>query len=153
MKFLAAEPLDRATSDSMADRCQALIEERGGWGFWAVEAKANQEFLGFVGLHIPSAPVPFAPCVEVGWRLGVQHWGQGFATEAARESLRYGFEVLGLKEIVSFTAVGNVRSRAVMERLGMSDAGTFEHPFHGEGSPLRLHALYRLQRPVSPQEG
>jgi RimJ/RimL family protein N-acetyltransferase len=65
---LFPSPLTREESDSMADRCQSLIAERG-WGFWAVELKANGVFIGFVGLHIPTAPLPFSPCTEVGWRL------------------------------------------------------------------------------------
>ncbi len=145
MEFFPA-PLDRAASDAMADRCQALIAERG-WGFWAVELKHTNEFIGFVGLHIPSAELPFSPCVEVGWRLALRYWGKGFATEAARGSLRVGFELLGLPEIVSFAAVHNVKSRAVMERLGMREAvSTFEHPGVPADSPLRQHCLYRLSR-------
>lgn len=136
-------PLTRAESDAMADRCQLLIEERG-WGFWAAECKSSHEFVGFVGLHVPSAELPFSPCVEVGWRLAFQHWGKGFASEAAKEALRVGFHSLGLKEIVSFAAVGNLRSRAVMERLGMRESGTFEHPQVPEALGLRRHCLYRL---------
>lgn len=142
MEFFPS-PLTRAESDAMAGRCQLLIEERG-WGFWAAECKASREFVGFVGLHVPSAELPFSPCVEVDWRLAFQHWGKGFASEAAREALRVGFHLLRLKEIVSFTAVGNRRSRAVMERLGMRETGTFEHPQVPEGLGLRLHCLYRL---------
>lgn len=137
--------LTRIESDAVADRCQSLIEERG-WGFWAVEAKANQEFIGFVGLHTPSAELPFAPCVEVGWRLAFQHWGKGFATEAAKEAIRVGFQLLGLLEIVSFTAVRNLRSRKLMKRLGMQAAGTFGHPHVPESSDLREHCLYRMER-------
>ena len=144
MEYLS-EPLTRAASDAMADRCEALLQERG-WGFWAAEYKATGEFAGFVGLHVPSPALPFSPCVEIGWRLAVHHWGRGLATEAAREALRAGFELLGLTSIVSFTALGNVRSRAVMVRLGMREAGTFEHPHVPEGSPLRPHCLYRLGR-------
>lgn len=135
--------LTRAESDAMADRCQFLIEERG-WGFWAAEYKATHEFIGFVGLHTPSAELPFSPCVEVGWRLAFSQWGKGLATEAAKEALRVGFHSLGLKEIVSFAAVGNFRSRAVMERLGMRESGTFEHPQVPKALGLRLHCLYRL---------
>ena len=143
MEFYPA-PLDRAASDAMADDCQSLIEERG-WGFWALETKVGREFIGFVGLHTPAPELPFSPCVEVGWRLAFQHWGKGFATEAARNALRVGFELLGLPEIVSFTPVQNSRSRAVMERLGMREAPeTFEHPNVPVGSPLRQHCLYRL---------
>jgi RimJ/RimL family protein N-acetyltransferase len=140
-----AEPLTREASDALADRFQALLEERG-CGFWVTEDKASGQFVGFVGLHIPSAALPFSPCVEIGWRLAAHYWGRGLATEAAREALRAGFERLGLAEIVSFTTIGNVRSRAVMRRLGMRAAGTFEHPHVPEGSPLRRHCLYRLRR-------
>lgn len=75
--------LSRTDSDAMAERCQALITERG-WGFWALEAKRDNEFIGFVGLHVPAPGLPFSPCVEVGWRLAAKHWGNGLATEAAR---------------------------------------------------------------------
>jgi RimJ/RimL family protein N-acetyltransferase len=142
MEFFPAT-LTQAESDAMADRCQLLIEERG-WGFWAAECKATREFIGFVGLHTPSAELPFSPCVEVGWRLAFPYWGKGFASEAAKEALLVGFHSLGLKEVVSFTAVGNLRSRAVMERLGMQECGTFDHPQVPEGLGLRRHCLYRL---------
>ena len=142
MEFFPS-PLTRTESDAMADRCQLLIKERG-WGFWAAESKATQEFIGFVGLHTPSAELPFSPCVEVGWRLGFQHWGKGFASEAANGALHVGFQLLGLREIVSFTTLRNVRSRAVMERLGMQASGTFYHPQVPESSGLRQHCLYRL---------
>ncbi|HYE37309.1 GNAT family N-acetyltransferase [Methylocaldum sp.] len=136
-------PLDQAASDAMAERIRALIDERG-WGLWATELKRTGEFIGFVGLHVPSPALPFAPCVEIGWRLAYRHWGQGYATEAAKGALRIGFDVLNLPEIVSFTAVGNTRSRAVMERLGMQLAGeTFQHPALPAGHPLREHCLYR----------
>jgi RimJ/RimL family protein N-acetyltransferase len=139
-------PLTRAESDAVADRCQTFISERG-WSFWAVETRAESEFIGFVGLHIPAAELPFSPCVEVGWRLAEKHWGKGYATEAARGALRVGFEKLGLLEIVSFTAVGNIRSRAVMEKLGMLESKeTFEHPKIPLGHVLREHCLYRLSR-------
>lgn len=137
--------LTRAESDAMADRCEALIRERG-WGFWAAETKDAGEFIGFVGLHTPSASLPFSPCVEIGWRLAFEHWGKGLASEASRGALRVAFQSLDLKEIVSFTAVGNHRSRAVMERLGMRESGTFDHPQVPEDSPLRVHSLYRLSR-------
>lgn len=135
--------LTRAESDAMADRCQLLIEERG-WGFWAAECKATGEFIGYVGLHVPSAELPFSPCVEVGWRLAFRHWGKGLASEAGKEALRIGFNLLGLRETVSFAAVGNLRSRAVMERLGMRDSGTFENPHPTEKIGLRTLCLYRL---------
>ncbi|MCY7335377.1 MAG: GNAT family N-acetyltransferase [Chamaesiphon sp.] len=143
MEFLPSI-LDRASSDGMVDRLQALIAERG-WGMWAVEAKADRQFIGFVGLHIPKADLPFSPCVEIGWRLAFEYWGQGYASEAARGALQVGFEQLYLPKIVSFTAIVNRRSRLVMERLGMNrESETFEHPSLPVGHPLREHYLYRL---------
>ncbi len=137
-------PLDRAASDALACRLERFIAERG-WGPWAVESKRSGEFIGFVGLSIPSSDLPLSPCVEVAWRLARPFWGQGFATEAARHALQLGFETLQLPEIVSFTSVLNTRSRAVMERLQMAeDTETFEHPGVPVGSPLRTHCVYRL---------
>ncbi len=139
--------LDRAASDGMIDRMQAKIAERG-WGFWAVESKQDRQFIGFVGLQTPKADFPFSPCVEIGWRLAFEYWGKGYATEAAQSALKVGFELLELAEIVSFTAMNNNRSSAVMERLGMNnrETETFEHPSLPVGHPLREHCLYRLSR-------
>lgn len=138
--------LDRAASDAGIVRWQAQIAERG-WGLWAAEVLSSQTFIGFIGLQIPSAALPCSPCVEVGWRLAKSAWGHGYATEGARAALKFGFEQLALDEIVSLTALGNRRSRAVMERLGMvADAAGFEHPSVPLGSPVRTHCLYRLAR-------
>ena len=131
-------------SDAIADLCQSVIRERG-WGVWAVELKKTGDFIGMVGLHNPSDQLPFTPCTEILWRLAFDYWGYGFATEASRRALQFGFEQLGLLEIVSFTALGNIRSRAVMKRLGMIEANeTFEHPALPVGHELRKHCLYRL---------
>lgn len=92
--------LDREASDSVADRCEAHIAKHG-WGLWAAELIATSDFIGYVGLSSPRPELPFAPGVEIGWRLATQYWGQGFATEAARGALRIGYESLGLPEIVS----------------------------------------------------
>lgn len=137
--------LIRSESDAVADRCKSLIAERG-WGFWAAELKDSRTFIGFVGLHIPSDDLPFSPCVEIGWRLARKHWGKGYATEAATAALQVGFETLLLDEIVSFTTVGNLKSQAVMKRLGMQMTDKFEHPALPEHSPLRPHYLFRLAR-------
>jgi len=143
MEFFPA-PLERAASDALASRCESLIAERG-WGFWAAETKVTRQFIGFVGLHIPVAELPFSPCVEIGWRLASPYWGKGYATEAARAALQVGFELLGLPEIVSFASLHNRRSRAVMERLGMREtAEIFEHPHIPVGNSLCKHCLYRL---------
>jgi len=138
-------PLSRAESDAMVDRMEAQFGERG-FGLWALEVAATGDFIGFTGLSTPRFPAPFMPAVEIGWRLARFGWGNGYATEAARRALRFGFDQMDLSEVVSFTAVGNVRSRAVMERLGMTrdPADDFDHPRVPEGSPLRRHVLYRL---------
>lgn len=138
--------LNREHSDAVVDRIQAHFTQRG-WGLWAAELKATAQFIGFVGLNVPAAELPCSPCVEIGWRLAAAHWGRGYATEAARAALRVGFDRLGLDEIVSFTALVNARSQAVMERLGMQrDPHTFEHPAVPAGHALREHCLYRLRR-------
>jgi RimJ/RimL family protein N-acetyltransferase len=138
--------LDRAASDAMVDRVQALINDRG-WGLWAVELKADNQFIGYVGLHVPNYDLPCSPCVEIGWRLAYEYWGKGYATEAARGVLEVGFDRLKLPEIVSFTATINRRSYTLMERLGMiHQAKTFEHPLVPAGHILREHVLYRLSR-------
>jgi ribosomal-protein-alanine N-acetyltransferase len=113
----------------------------------AVEAK-GAGFIGFAGLNPPPFEAHFTPCVEVGWRLARHAWGKGYATEAARASLDWGFGKLGLEQIVSFTVPANARSRAVMERLGMirDPDGDFDHPEMAVDSPLRRHVLYRLRR-------
>ena len=142
--------LGPADSDALMERCQSLIAGQG-WGFWAVETRHDNKFIGFVGLNSPAYKLPFSPCVEIGWRLGFRHWSKGYATEAAKGALQKGFEVLGFQEIVSYTPLKNRRSRAVMERLNMRDTGeTFEHPKIEPGHPLRLHCLYRLQRTQWP---
>ncbi|CAB5719160.1 Uncharacterised protein [Delftia tsuruhatensis] len=138
--------LTRDQSDAMVDKMHLLIEERG-WGFWAAEHRDSGELMGFIGLHIPAADLPCSPCVEIGWRLARPFWGQGLASEGARAALAHGFDVLCLPSIVSFTALSNLRSRAVMQRLGMQrEAEDFEHPAVPEGHALRKHCLYRLSR-------
>lgn len=140
-----AAPLSRQESDAYARRMQAAIEERG-WGNWALEVIGGEPFVGFTGLSVPSFEAHFMPCTEIGWRLARSAWGQGLATEAARAALDFGFGELGLAEIVSFTALGNARSVAVMERLGMRRDGEFDHPRFPDGHRLRRHVLYRISR-------
>ena len=139
--------MSRERSDAIVlERVLPMFEARG-FGWWAVEVPGVAPFVGFVGLLEPSFEAWFTPCVEVGWRLSREHWGHGYATEAARVAMAYGFDVVGLDEIVSFTVPANRRSVAVMERLGMRYAGEFEHPRMPEGSRLRTHVLYRLPSP------
>lgn len=136
--------LNRSQSDALAARCEDMIA-RDGWGFWAVEHRGDGAFLGFVGLHRINDGLPFAPCVEIGWRLAARYWERGYATEAAQAALSFAFNELQLAEVVSFTTVNNRRSRAVMERLGMSATpDTFNHPALPPDSPLRQHCLYRI---------
>lgn len=121
--------------------------EEQGWSNWAVQLRSNGEFMGFIGLTVPRRQFAFSPCVEIGWRLKRASWGQGYATEGANECLRVGFERVGLNEIVSFTALKNLPSIAVMERIGMSNSSAdFEHPALAAGHPLSLHCLYKLSR-------
>jgi RimJ/RimL family protein N-acetyltransferase len=139
-------PLARRDSDAAVDRFRAGWREHG-YGLWAAERRDTGAFVGFVGLGAVTFEAAFTPAVEVGWRLAREHWGVGLATEGARASLRYAFEVVGLPAVVSFTAVGNRRSRAVMERLGMRRVGEFEHPGVPPGHTVRPHVLYRLAAP------
>ena len=133
-------------SNVMAHKFETLITNRGWW-FWAVEKIEDNQFVGFVGLHEPTYDLTVTPCVEIGWRLGKEHWGCGYASEAAKASLVVAFQKLNLSEVYSFTSVSNRMSRAVMERLGMSKANSnFEHPMIPEGSPLREHVLYKIDR-------
>jgi RimJ/RimL family protein N-acetyltransferase len=139
--------LSRAESDALAARVRNEMAERG-FGLWAVEAPGVAPFVGFTGLAVPRFDAHFTPCVEIGWRLAREHWGRGFAPEAARAALAHGFERLRLDEIVSFTAVANARSRRVMEKLGMTHdpSDDFDHPSLVVGHPLRRHVLYRIRR-------
>jgi ribosomal-protein-alanine N-acetyltransferase len=135
--------LAREESDAMARRIMARLESQG-WGLWALEVAGGEPFIGFAGLATPAFEEYFTPCTEVGWRLARDAWGHGYATEAARAAVAFGFGNLGLAEIVSFTATTNTRSMAVMERLGMRRDGEFDHPRIAEGNPVRRHVLYRL---------
>jgi len=139
-------PLSRADSDAMLERNAARIEV-DGYGLWAVEVRATRAFIGFVGLGRPSFVAAFTPCTEIGWRLARSSWGQGYATEASRAALDVAFGHLALDQVVSFTFQGNARSRAVMERLGMTHdpAEDFDHPRLPEGDRVRRHVLYRLR--------
>lgn len=140
-------PMTRERSDDFVDRIEAHWDANG-WGLWAVEVVGGAPFVGYTGLW----PANFLAdgMVEVGWRLAAEHWGHGYATEAAREALRFGFTDVGLDEIVSFTVPQNVRSVRVMERIGLvrDPAGDFDHPrVDGETYPqLVRHVLYRLSR-------
>ncbi len=132
-------------SNDLASRIRSHFSEHG-FGLWAVEIPGVARFAGFTGLSVPTFESRFTPCVEVGWRLGHAYWNHGYATEAARAAVNYGFETHGLHEIVSFTVPHNTASRRVMEKLGMTHdpADDFDHPLLPHASPLRRHVLYRL---------
>lgn len=145
MRYFPAT-LSEAQTRAGVDAWRTQFEEKG-WSNWAAELKASGEFIGFIGLSIPRRQLPFSPCVEVGWRLARRFWGHGYATEGARASLAVGFHRLNLAEVVSFTSVANLPSRAVMERIGMSNTERdFDHPAVPEGSSLRRHCLYSITR-------
>lgn len=137
--------LERAESDDLIATIETGFEAHG-YGLWALEERATGAFVGFTGLTIPSFQAHFTPAVEVGWRLALSAWGRGYATEAGLASVAFGFLEVGLDEIVSFTSADNVRSRAVMERIGMTHdpEDDFDHPALAEGDRLRPHVLYRI---------
>src|SRR5688572_5829458 len=139
--------LSRAESEASVARIESHFE-RHGYGFWALEIPGTATFSGMVGLAYIDFTAHFTPCVEIGWRLAVPFWNKGYATEAARAALEFGFKQLQLDEIISYTVPANTRSRRVMERIGMNyDAhGDFEHPSVAEGHALRKHVLYRIHR-------
>jgi ribosomal-protein-alanine N-acetyltransferase len=139
--------LTRTQSDETAGRIRAHFAEHG-FGLWAAEVPDVAPFIGFVGLLRVVFEAHFTPAVEVGWRLARAHWGAGYATEGARAALDYGFNQLGVGEIVSMTAPGNLRSQRVMQKLGMTrdPADDFVHPKIPADSPLQPHVLYRLRR-------
>lgn len=146
MEFMPA-PLDTNESDEMMERIKMHFRQHG-FGPFAVELRPEGRFIGFIGLAIPTFDAPFTPAVEIGWRLAAEHWGKGLATEGAHEVLRYAFETAGLGDLVSFTVPANLRSRRVMEKLGMTrdPRDDFEHPRLPQGHSLRRHVLYRLSR-------
>lgn len=140
-RVLTAEESDRQAASILVHL------QKHGFGFWAVEAIGVADFVGFVGISIPSFEAHFTPCVEVGWRLAFEHWGHGYATEAARAAVDFAFGRLGLEQIVAFTVPPNWRSIRVMQRLGMTHStdDDFDHPRLPPGHPLRRHVLYRLR--------
>ncbi len=138
-------PLSQQKSNELAMLIQNKMKEQG-WGFWAVEVPGVADFIGMIGLAHVLFSAPFTPAVEIGWRLAHNFWGKGYATEGAKAALDFGFQVIKLHEIVSFTVVDNMRSRHVMEKLGMhrDPKDDFDHPKVPKGHLLERHVLYRL---------
>jgi RimJ/RimL family protein N-acetyltransferase len=139
--------LSREESDAMVDRIESHFRAKG-FGLYAAELRSDGRFVGYIGLHTPTFEAHFTPCVEIGWRVSSDVWGQGLATEGARAVVRHAFQELGLDEILSFTVPANQRSIRVMQKLGMTHDGAddFEHSNLPICHPLRSHVLYRLRR-------
>jgi len=139
------EALPPKASEALIVRFEEHFEHYG-FGLFAVDLIEGKTFAGFIGLSVPAFEAPFMPAVEVGWRLAFEYWGRGLATEGARAVVRYGVGSLGIDNIVSFTVPANLRSRRVMEKIGMTHdpRDDFDHPLLPEGHPLRRHVLYRL---------
>jgi RimJ/RimL family protein N-acetyltransferase len=146
MEFMPAQ-LTPDKSDGLITRIDRHFQQYG-YGLYAAELIETQAFIGYIGLNIPSFEAPFMPAVEIGWRLALDHWGRGLATEGAHAVLRHAFEALSLGSIVSFTVPQNQRSRRVMEKLSMvhDPNADFDHPRLPEGHALRRHVLYRINR-------
>jgi RimJ/RimL family protein N-acetyltransferase len=153
MEFISGV-LSRAESDELASRSSAHLS-RDGFGRYAAELRLTRAFIGFMGLSVPRFTTQFTPCVEIGWRLAHEYWRRGLATEGARAVAHHAFNDLRLPALVSFTVPGNMRSRRVMEKLGMTydPADDFDHPTLPEGHPLRRHVLYRLAGPPHASHG
>lgn len=145
MEFLGPI-MGRTASDELATRIRGHVHEHG-YGLWAAEIAGVSRFIGFIGLNVIDW-APLAPAVEIGWRLARDHWKQGFASEGAREVMRYAFEELALDEVIAFATVANRRSRGVMERIGMErdPARDFDHPKLAPDDPLRPHVVYGRNR-------
>lgn len=152
-----AKVMEYFPSFQSREDCEAMLERMRshhavhGFGYWAVEIPGVTSFAGFLGLAVPRFDAHFTPCVEIGWRLIAEYWGEGYATEGANAALKYGFESAGLPEIVSMTAVNNIRSQRVMQKLGMScnRDEDFDHPLVPVGHRLQRHVLYRLSQNAS----
>jgi RimJ/RimL family protein N-acetyltransferase len=146
MEFMLGTMTEEETRQSV-EHMKKHFDARG-FGRWAVEIADSEKFIGFVGISIPSYPLAFSPCVEVAWRICAEEWGKGYAPEAGNEAMRDGFERVGLQEIVSFTTLTNLKSRRVMEKLGMRycPSEDFNHPMVPADHRLLRHVLYRMSK-------
>ena len=146
MRYFPAK-LSHLESAALIGRIRGHFAEYG-FGLWALQRKDTGEFIGLTGLLNVSFEADFAPAVEIGWRLAREHWGLGYASEAAWTALRAGFDQLKLEELVSFTAGQNAQSEKVMQAIGMhhDPQDDFDHPRLALDHPLRRHVLYRISR-------
>ena len=138
------------TREETEARTQRIMQhyEQHGFCLYAVELKSTHQFIGWIGLSIPSFEAHFTPSVEIGWRLDSKHWNKGYATEGAKAVLYYAFTKLNLNKVVSFTTVNNTASRRVMEKIGMhrNPRDDFNHPKLNKSHPLCKHVLYRISK-------
>lgn len=136
------------TFEESSQEYEAILEhfKKHGYGWWAVSEKNKTHFIGFIGLRYIDFPASFTPAIEIAWRLAYDYWGRGYATEGALGSLKYGFEVLQVPEIISFTSIPNTRSQAIMKRIGMQHdpQHDFDHPKLPKGHKLSRHVFYRI---------
>lgn len=146
MEFFPAT-LSQGEAAAFITRVRTFIDGNG-FGLWAVDEKATGNFIGFIGLTTPRFESFFTPCIEIGWRLAKPYWGKGYATEGAKASLDYGFSALGFEKIYSFTAITNKHSERIMQKIGMTRVGEFDHPSLQIGHPLCRHVLYKIDRPI-----
>lgn len=138
-------PMSFEDSQRSFNKMQNIINTNG-WGWWALEHKETGEFIGATGLVSVLFNAHFVPAVEVGWRIRREHWRQGYATEAALASLEFAKTTLKLPKIVSFTAVQNIPSIGVMEKLGMTRLlPNFAHPNVADDCPLKEHVVYEIK--------
>jgi RimJ/RimL family protein N-acetyltransferase len=142
LEFLP-KPLSYEETSAWVERIAQHFAEHG-FGLLAASLKTG-EFIGYIGLNIPTFKAKFTPCVEIGWRLAFEFWRQGFATEGAKAVLDVAFNEIGLKEVVAFTVPANTRSIRVIEKIGMTRdfSADFRHPNLPKDHPLSLHLLYR----------
>jgi ribosomal-protein-alanine N-acetyltransferase len=144
MKYFP-QVLNKEESDKFIERIMTHFKDYG-YGLWAVDIKETHEFIGFIGFYTATFESNFTPCVEIGWRLDSKFWNKGYATEGAIKCLDYGFNILGLNDIYSFTSIINKPSINVMKKIGLKEQGTFFHPNISEGNPLRPHVLYKIDK-------
>lgn len=123
--------------------------DKHGYGLYAAELLEGREFIGYIGFQHFDFDVPFSPGLEIGWRLTPHTWGQGLATEGAMACLKHGWRQLGLTKVYSFAAQGNIKSERVMQKIGMTKQGEFEHPKLEKGHRLKRHVLYSIDKPAS----
>jgi len=146
MRFLGPA-LTRQESDTAIDR-QIALTESGEPAFWAAATVDNDKLIGCIGVKRVTFEAPFTPCYEIGWRLAQEHWGKGYAVEGAKAALKLAFVQWDISKIYSFTVPANVKSQAVMQKIGMTyvEGGNFDHPALAKDDPLLRHVLYRIER-------